>query len=87
MKQIILIVGLALFISSIVQAQTSANNSSTRQQTLRKGKVLRKKAVVKSAYYVNEGTRLNEVPKHPQTDGAPRTQPMITKPLIPPQPN
>jgi len=87
MKRIISIVGLTLFISSIVQAQTLANNSPTRQQTLQKGKVLRKKAAVKSAYHVNGGTRLNEVPKHPQTDGAPRTQPMITKPLIPPQPN
>jgi len=87
MKQIILIAGLTLFISSIVGAQTTTNDSPTRQQTLQKGKVLRKKATVKPAYYVNGGTRLDKVPKHPQTDGSPRTQPMITKPLIPPQPN
>jgi hypothetical protein len=87
MKRIILIVGLTLYTSSIVQAQTTTNDSPTRQQTLQKGKVLRKKATVKPAYYVNGGTRINNAPQHTLTDGASRTQPMVTKPLIPLQQN
>ena len=87
MKQIILIVGLTLFTSSIVQAQTAANESPTRQQTLQKGKVLRKKAAVKPAYYVNGGTRINNAPQHPLADSASLTQPMVTKPFLPLQQN
>ncbi|HXL73677.1 MAG TPA: hypothetical protein VN963_08645 [bacterium] len=83
MKQIILIAGLTLFTFSIVQAQTQSNGGATRQQTIQKGKLLRKTATVKSAYYVNGGTRVNKTPHHPLTDSASRTQPMVTKPFIP----
>jgi hypothetical protein len=83
MKRIILIVGLTLFTCSIVQAQTLSNGGTTRQQTIQKGKVLRKTAKVKSSYYVNGGTRVDKTPQHPLTDGASRTQPMVTKPFIP----
>jgi hypothetical protein len=86
MSRIILIVGLTLFTFSIVQAQTMPNGIATRQQTIQKGKVLRKTAAVKSAYYVNEGTRVDKTPQHPLTDSASRTQPMVTKPFIPIQP-
>lgn len=83
MKQIILIAGLTFFAFSNVQAQTPSNGVASRQQTIQKGKVLRKTATVKTAYHVNGGTRVNETPKHPLTDSASRTQPMVTKPFIP----
>jgi hypothetical protein len=86
MKRIILIVGLTLFTFSIVQAQTVSNSDATRQQTIQKGKVLRKTATVKTTYYVNGGTRVDKTPQHPLTDSASRTQPMVTKPFIPIQP-
>jgi hypothetical protein len=85
MKQTILIAVLTLLSFSFVQAQTQTNNGSTRNQTIQKGKVLRKTATVKTAYHANGGTRVNKTPKHPLTTNAPRTQPIVTKPLAPVQ--
>jgi hypothetical protein len=84
-KKIILIVGLTLFAFSSVRAQTPSNGVASRQQSIQKGKVLRKTATVKTAYHVNGGTRINETPKHPLTNSASRIQPMVTKPFIPSQ--
>jgi hypothetical protein len=84
-RQIILIAGLTFFSFSILKAQTTSNGIATRQQTIQKGKVLRKTGKIKSVYYVNGGSRINKTPKHPLTDSASRIQPMVTKPLIPVQ--
>jgi hypothetical protein len=85
MKTIISTAVLTLLTISFVQAQTPTNGSSTRNQTIQKGKVLRKTATVKSAYHANGGTRVNNAPKHSLTAAAPRTQPIVTKPLPPSQ--
>jgi hypothetical protein len=85
MKQVILIAVLTLLSFSFVKAQTQTNSSPTRNQTIQKGKVLRKTATVKTAYHVNGGTRVGTTPKHPLTASAPRTQPIVTKPLVPVQ--
>ncbi len=83
MKRIILIAGLTLFAFSFVEAQTLSTGSATRQQTIQKGKVLRKTSKSRNAYHTNNGTRENIVPKHQVTDGSSRIQPMVTKPLPP----
>jgi hypothetical protein len=83
MKRIISIAVLTLLTVSFVQAQI--NGGSTRNQTIKKGNVLRKTATVKTAYKANGGTRINNTPKHPLTANAPRTQPIVTKPLPPAQ--
>ena len=83
MRQIILIVGLTLFSFSIVQAQVLSGGGATRQQTIQKGKVLRKSSTHPNTYHANSGTRENTVPLHQLTDGSSRAQPMVTKPLPP----
>ena len=85
MKTIISIAVLTLLTVSFVQAQTQPNGAPTRNQKIKNGNVLRKTATVKTAYHANGGTRVNKSPKHPLTDGAPRTQPIVTKPLPPVQ--
>ena len=83
MKRIILLIGITLFSISIVSAQTSVNDSATRQLTLQKGKVLRKTSHPKGiVYHGNNGTRDAEIHKKNLIVPGPRTQPMVTKPLV-----
>jgi hypothetical protein len=86
MKPIVLIVSLTLFSFSIVQAQTLSNGAPTRQQAMQKGRILRKTGKLHAnVYHANNGNRGGAVPKHQLTDNTSRAQPMVLKPLVPPQ--
>ena len=86
MKKVFLILASTLLIMNTVQAQTTSNDPITRKQKIQKGKVLRKSAPDKAgAYHSANGTRKSELQKV-KTPGGFRSEPMVTKPLVPTNP-
>jgi hypothetical protein len=86
MKPIILMTSLALLTTTIVQAQTTLEGVPSRKLTLKKGNVLRKKATPQpNRYNFNNGNRAKTIHPHDSNPNAPRTQPIVTKPLPPVQ--
>jgi len=86
MKPIVLMASLTLLTASVVHAQTTLEAVPSRKLTLQKGNVLRKKATPQpNRYNVNNGNRAKTIHPHDSNPNAPRTQPIVTKPLPPVQ--
>ncbi len=84
MTKLILILITTLLGAVNVQAQTDPNSPITRKQTIQKGKVLRKNPPdQKNNYQAKNGTKGLTIQRGQKTAGSSRTEPMVTKPLVP----